>query len=90
MSVLRVFAGVSVIAAVVASSRPQWQLPADEHLSHMSAADLAAPMVAGSGRQGAANLPASANNAAWPASTDGNSSLPPNPPPVSACTTTAC
>jgi len=64
MSVLRVFAGVSVIAAVVASSRPQWQLPADEHLSHMSAADLAAPMVAGSGRQGAANLPASANNAA--------------------------
>ncbi len=64
MSVLRLLAGVGIVAGIVAAARPHAQPPADEHMSHMMVADLAAPSVAGSRTQGTANLPASFNNAA--------------------------
>ncbi|MDB4878475.1 MAG: dienelactone hydrolase [Gemmatimonadetes bacterium] len=61
MSFLRVLAGSCVVAGVVSACHHP--MPADEHMSHMSAGDLAAPSAAVGGNQGAPNLPASNNNA---------------------------
>jgi carboxymethylenebutenolidase len=63
MSIVRVLTGSCVIASVATACHRQ--PPMDEHMSHMSAADRAAPAaVAGSARQGSAALPPSANTAA--------------------------
>jgi len=62
MSFLRVLTGTCVIAGVVSACYRQART--DDHLSHMSAEDRAAPSAAlGRGAQGAAALPASSNNA---------------------------
>jgi carboxymethylenebutenolidase len=62
MSLLRVLAGSCAVAGVLsACHRP---MPADEHMSHMSAGDLAMPTAAPSNNQGPANLPPSNNTAA--------------------------
>lgn len=63
MSVRRVVAGMCVVAgAVSACHRP---MPADEHMAHMAAGDMAPPTVAsGSTAQGDLKLPPSASTAA--------------------------
>ncbi len=63
MRTSRILVGLVFLIAVVAVflHRPA---AADDHLSHMSAADLAAPTISVSREQGAQNLPASANTAA--------------------------
>jgi carboxymethylenebutenolidase len=60
---IRVVTGSCVIAAVVAGCH---KTPAmDDHMSHMSSADMAAPRASGgSNSQGTPGIPASANNAA--------------------------
>jgi carboxymethylenebutenolidase len=64
MSVLRIAAGAAALAGIVAASRPHPRPPADEHLAHMMAPDLAEPIRGITRTQGAANLPPSFNNAA--------------------------
>src|SRR5262245_25381162 len=63
MSLLRSVTGTCALAGLVVACHRQ--MPMDEHTAHMSMADRAAPMTAGSvsASQGAANLPPS-NNAA--------------------------
>src|SRR3954471_9496715 len=51
--------GIAVIATI--HNRPA---SADDHMAHMNAADLAAPLVTASASQGVPGLPASANTAA--------------------------
>ncbi len=67
MSLLRVLTGTCVAAAAVtAFYRPPvvQQAAADDHMTHMTAADMAAPpIVAADIDQGAPDLPPSANNA---------------------------
>ena len=55
------------LALLASACRMQQQTPAagvDDHMSHMSAADMKAPAVASMGNQGMAGLPPSANTAA--------------------------
>ena len=62
MNVIRVFSGSCVIAGLLAGCH---KAPAaDEHMAHMSSADLSAPRPASGGTaQGTAGIPASASNA---------------------------
>ena len=63
VNVIRVFTGSCIIVgAAAACSRASSS--ADDHLAHMSAADMAAPSASGSAGQGIAGLPASNVNAA--------------------------
>ena len=62
MNVLRILTGSCAIAGFVSACR---SAPAiDDHMAHMSSADMAAPGVASTGNQGTPGLPASNNNAA--------------------------
>jgi carboxymethylenebutenolidase len=62
VNVIRVFSGTCVIAGIIAACHKA--PPADEHMAHMSSADLSAPRPAAGGTiQGTAGIPASANNA---------------------------
>src|SRR5262245_17633185 len=63
MTTLRVLVAVGIVAVAIAASRPAHRPVMDEHTQHMMAGDLTAPAVSGGGNQGAANLPASFNNA---------------------------
>ena len=53
----------SVVVAGLLAACHQVAPPADDHMAHMSAADLNAPRVSSSESQGTAGIPASANNA---------------------------
>ena len=53
----------SVVMAGLFAACHQAAPPADDHMAHMSAADLNAPRVSSSESQGTAGIPASANNA---------------------------
>ena len=53
----------SVVVAGLLAACHQAAPPADDHMAHMSAADLNAPRVSSSESQGTAGIPASANNA---------------------------
>jgi carboxymethylenebutenolidase len=60
----RILAALAFLAAVVAFTHHHATAAADDHLSHMQAADLAAPLTTDNGTtQGAQNLPPSANTA---------------------------
>ena len=62
MNVIRVISGTCVIAGLIAGCHKV--PPADEHMAHMSSADLSAPRPVSSGTaQGTAGIPASAANA---------------------------
>lgn len=61
MNVIRVISGTFAIAGLIAACHKA--PPADEHMAHMSSADLTAPRPAATGTQGTAGIPASANNA---------------------------
>jgi carboxymethylenebutenolidase len=62
MSSLRLLIASCAIASLVTACKKQ--MPADEHMAHMSAGDLATPATAASSSQGHAGLPASASTAA--------------------------
>lgn len=61
MNVIRAFSGTFAIAGLIAACHKA--PPADDHMAHMSSADLTAPRPAATGAQGTAGIPASANNA---------------------------
>jgi carboxymethylenebutenolidase len=61
MNVLRLLTGTCAVAGLVSACRPAPAI--DDHMAHMSSADMAAPRVVSSGNQGAPGLPASSNNA---------------------------
>src|ERR1043166_1594216 len=61
MSVLRTLAGACAIGALTACQHQQASV--DDHMSHMSAADMSAPATVGSANQGHAGLPPSAATA---------------------------
>ena len=61
MSYVRIVSGTCLVASVVSGCHRQ--PPADDHMSHMSPGDTAAPAMGGAGGQSAVNLPASYNNA---------------------------
>jgi hypothetical protein len=62
MSSLRLLVSSCAIASLVTACHKQ--MPADEHMAHMSAGDLATPSASASTSQGHAGLPASATTAA--------------------------
>ena len=59
----KVFRAPLALALFASACRMQQQTPADDHMSHMSAADMKAPAAAAMGSQGIAGLPASNNTA---------------------------
>jgi len=61
MSLVRIVTGSCVVALVATACHRTARV--DDHMSHMSAADLSAPRTTGHIVQGAPNLPASNNNA---------------------------
>ena len=60
MNLTRVFSTTCIVAGLSACHQAR---TADEHMAHMSSADLSAPRVTTSATQGAQGIPASANNA---------------------------
>ena len=64
MSLVRIVAGACAVSSVVfITAIRSAPAAADDHMAHMSAADMAAPVATPSGSQGIAGLPASNNNA---------------------------
>jgi carboxymethylenebutenolidase len=61
MNVLRLLTRSCAVAGLVSACRPAPAI--DDHMAHMSSADMAAPRVVASGNQGVSGLPASNNNA---------------------------
>ncbi len=61
MNFIRVFSGTCVIGGLITACHKA--PPADEHIAHMSTADLTAPRPTAEGTQGTAGVPASASTA---------------------------
>ena len=60
MNVIRVLTGIAIAGLLAACRQAR---PADEHMTHMSSADLSAPRPSPGTTQGTPGIPASANNA---------------------------